>query len=240
MSAFGPERTCASAPHMSAFGGKADIAVAGKMSAFDQKRTLMQVGQALTSHAGPRDSCNDRSEELMKPHVTVIAAAMLAGATGAVFAASEVVTMNAIDANGVGKKIGTLRLSDTKSGLEITPQLTSLPAGNHGFHVHVNPNCGSGPGPNGQPAAGLAAGGHYDPANTGKHLGPLGEGHKGDMPLLTVDASGKATKTVIAPHLTVADVKGRSVMIHAGGDNYSDQPAPLGGGGGRIACGVVR
>jgi len=28
-------------------------------------------------------------------------------------------------------------------------------------------------------------------------------------------------------------------MIHAGGDNYSDQPEPLGGGGGRIACGVA-
>jgi Cu-Zn family superoxide dismutase len=42
------------------------------------------------------------------------------------------------------------------------------------------------------------------------------------------------------PHLTVADVKGRSIMIHGGGDNYSDQPAPLGGGGARIACGVVR
>ena len=41
------------------------------------------------------------------------------------------------------------------------------------------------------------------------------------------------------PHLTVADVKGHSIMIHVGGDNYSDQPAPLGGGGARIACGVV-
>ena len=88
-----------------------------------------------------------------------------------------------------------------------------------------------------QPAAGMAAGGHYDPANTGKHLGPQGEGH---MPVLTVDASGKATKAVTAPHLTVADVKGRSIMIHSGGDNYSDQPAPLGGGGARIACGVAR
>jgi Cu-Zn family superoxide dismutase len=28
-------------------------------------------------------------------------------------------------------------------------------------------------------------------------------------------------------------------MIHAGGDNYADQPAPLGGGGARIACGVI-
>ena len=28
-------------------------------------------------------------------------------------------------------------------------------------------------------------------------------------------------------------------MIHAGGDNYSDQPKPNGGGGARIACGVI-
>ena len=40
------------------------------------------------------------------------------------------------------------------------------------------------------------------------------------MPVLTVDSSGKATKTIIAPHVAVADVKGRSIMIHAGGDNY--------------------
>ena len=72
----------------------------------------------------------------------------------------------------------------------------------------------------------MAAGGHYDPANTGKHLGPLGEGHKGDMPVLTVDASGKAGKTLVALHLTVADVKGRSIMIHAGGDNYSASRRP--------------
>jgi hypothetical protein len=40
--------------------------------------------------------------------------------------------------------------------------------------------------------------------------------------------------------LTLADVKGRSIVIHAGDDNYFDQPAPLGGGGARIACGVAK
>ena len=175
----------------------------------------------------------------MRSNVVTLAAATLVTGASAAYAASETITMNAIDANGVGKEIGTLVLSDTQTGLQITPQLVGLPPGDHGFHVHVNPNCGPGPGPNGQPAAGMAAGGHYDPANTGKHLGPHGEGHKGDMPVLTVDASGKATEAVVVPHLTVADVKGRSIMIHAGGDNYSDQPAPLGGGGARIACGVV-
>jgi Cu-Zn family superoxide dismutase len=29
-------------------------------------------------------------------------------------------------------------------------------------------------------------------------------------------------------------------MIHAGGDNYSDTPKPLGGGGDRLVCGVVK
>jgi superoxide dismutase, Cu-Zn family len=175
----------------------------------------------------------------MKAHIVTLASVIVAAGAGAAYAANETVSMNAIDANGVGKEIGTLRLSDTKEGLEITPGLARLPPGDHGFHVHVNPNCGPGNGPNGQPAAGMAAGDHYDPANTGKHRGPLGEGHKGDLPVLTVDESGKATKDVVAPHLTVADVKGHSIMIHVGGDNYSDQPAPLGGGGARIACGVV-
>ena len=174
----------------------------------------------------------------MKIYIVTLAAAIVTA--GAAYAANETVTMNMIDANGVGKSIGTLDLTDTNEGLRITPQLDGLPPGDHGFHVHVNPNCGPGNGPNGQPAAGIAAGGHYDPASTGKHLGPLGDGHKGDLSVLTVDPSGKATKAVVAPHLTVAEVKGHSIMIHAGGDNYSDQPAALGGGGARIACGVAK
>lgn len=87
--------------------------------------------------------------------------------------------------------------------------------------------------------AGLAAGGHYDPQSTGAHHGPKGEGHKGDLPALTVSATGSANQKLIAPRLSVADLQGRSIMIHEGGDNYSDKPKPLGGGGGRVACGVV-
>jgi Cu-Zn family superoxide dismutase len=28
-------------------------------------------------------------------------------------------------------------------------------------------------------------------------------------------------------------------MVHVGGDNFSDQPEPLGGGGARIGCGIA-
>jgi hypothetical protein len=86
----------------------------------------------------------------------------------------------------------------------------------------------------GKPAAGFAAGGHYDPGHTKKHLGPLSTaGHRGDLPVLVVDSRGDATEAVTAPHLAVEQIRGRSIMIHAGSDNYSDTPAPLGGGGAR-------
>jgi superoxide dismutase, Cu-Zn family len=119
-------------------------------------------------------------EEIMKAHVVILIAAIMVSGIGAVYATSATVNITAIDANGVGKQIGTLHLSDTKAGLQITPRLAGVPAGDHGLHVHVNPNCGPGNGRNGQPAAGMAAGDHYDPASTGKHRGPLGERHKGD------------------------------------------------------------
>lgn len=44
---------------------------------------------------------------------------------------------------------------------------------------------------------------------------------------------------VLAPRLKLDDLRARSLMIHIGGDNHADHPMPLGGGGGRLACGVM-
>lgn len=148
------------------------------------------------------------------------------------------VSMFKIDANGVGAEIGTLMLMDSRGGLRIVPALGSLPPGPHGFHLHENPNCGPAM-KDGRMQAGLAAGPHYDPNATGKHAGPQGNGHRGDLPVLNVDANGNATETMNALHLSVNDVRGRAFVVHEGGDNFADQPKPLGGGGARIACGTV-
>jgi Cu-Zn family superoxide dismutase len=156
-----------------------------------------------------------------------------------VFAADAVVTMNLVSEQGVGKSIGTITISEGPTGLVFTPKLTDLAPGVHGFHVHQNADCAAGM-KEGKTVPGLAAGGHYDPANAGKHEGPQGKGHLGDLPALTVGADGKAVTAVSAPRLKMADLKGRSLMIHAGGDNYADQPAPLGGGGARVACGAIK
>jgi len=148
------------------------------------------------------------------------------------------VTMYKIDAKGVGPEIGTLMFASTRKGLRIEAALGGLPPGDHGFHIHQKPDCGPGM-KDGKLAAGIAAGDHYDPQATGKHLGPEGPGHRGDMPILRVDRDGNATDVMFVMRLSVRDLRGRAIMIHEGGDNYSDQPKPLGGGGARIACGVV-
>jgi len=155
-------------------------------------------------------------------------------------AATARATINSIDVNGVGPVIGTVTFKDSKYGLIVTPDISGLPVGAHGFHIHEKGACGAAE-HEGQVTAGFAAGGHYDPDHTGKHLGPYNaESHKGDLPVLVVGADGEATLPVLAPRLTIKDVLGRSVMIHAGADNYSDQPDPSGGGGTRVACGVIK
>jgi len=159
--------------------------------------------------------------------------------SGVVFAGDVTIKVSLVNDQGVGKEIGTIMASDSKYGLMLTPQLSDLTPGLHGFHVHDKPDCSHAM-KEGRAVAALAAGGHYDPANTGKHEGPYGNGHLGDLPALYVSGDGKATLPVLAPRLKVADIKGRSLMIHAGGDNYSDSPAGLGGGGARSACGLVK
>jgi Cu/Zn superoxide dismutase len=85
----------------------------------------------------------------------------------------------------------------------------------------------------------LAAGGHFDPKETKQHGEPWGDGHLGDLPPLTVATDGTSVSPVHAPRLRLSDVRHRSLMVHAGGDNHSDHPMPLGGGGARVACGVI-
>lgn len=152
--------------------------------------------------------------------------------------ADVVVPMNLVDENGVGAPIGTVTASETAYGVVFTPSLSQLPPGLHGFHVHEKPSCAPGE-KDGRKVAALGAGPHYDPKGTGKHGLPWGDGHLGDLPALYVDAEGKASYPVLAPRLKLADLSGRSLMVHAGGDNHADHPQPLGGGGARFACGVI-
>lgn len=166
-----------------------------------------------------------------------IMALTLAVAASSAFA-DTVVPIHNVDQNGVGERIGEVTITETESGLVFTPALQGLSAGLHGFHLHQNASCEPSESDGTITPAG-AAGGHYDPDNAGAHGTPWGDGHLGDLPALFVDSDGSATHPVLAPRLKASDLAGRAIMIHAGGDNYSDHPQALGGGGGRVACGTV-
>lgn len=153
--------------------------------------------------------------------------------------ADVTVPMQQVDEKGVGATVGQITISENKYGLVFTPALQGLTPGLHGFHLHQNASCEPKEKDGKMMAAG-AAGGHYDPANSNAHGTPWGEGHLGDLPALYVDANGNAGQPVLAPRLKMADLQGRALMVHAGGDNHSDHPAALGGGGARVTCGVIK
>lgn len=168
----------------------------------------------------------------------LIAAMALACATAAQ-AASEELTLHEVTAQGIGAAIGKVTISETPYGLQFAPALTGLKPGIHGFHVHAKGSCEPAT-MEGKAVAAGAAGGHFDPQNSGKHLGPYADGHLGDLPAIFVTDDGKADYPVVAPRIkTLSEIKGKALMVHVGGDNHADHPQPLGGGGARFACGVI-
>ena len=115
--------------------------------------------------------------------------------------------------DGLGAKIGTVSFTDTPSGAKISFDLKGLPTGLHGMHVHQNGTCMPGPAKDGTIIAAGAAGGHFDPAMTAMHMGPMGMGHMGDLPILTVAADGTAKGEAMAPHIAhVTALKGHAIM----------------------------
>jgi superoxide dismutase, Cu-Zn family len=168
--------------------------------------------------------------------LTLILAAIASQAS----AADLTVTMRRVTQDGTSDTLGTITITASSAGTTFALDLHGLPAGQHGFHVHENDTCA----PTlmgGVRIPGGAAGEHLDPDTTGKHAGPLGDGHLGDLPVIEAGVSGTAKLSVTAPRIKNVEVlRGHSLVIQIGGDNYSDSPGRDGGGGGRFACGVIQ
>jgi Cu-Zn family superoxide dismutase len=171
----------------------------------------------------------------------LLGASLLCIATSAGAAENVIqVPVNSISADGIGKQTGTLTIAPVSGGVSFTPDLRGFGPGAHAFHVHEKPDCGPGAS-NGRPVAGLAAGAHYNGA--GGHDGMAGHGQmamamRGDLPELMAAADGTVTKSVVKKDLTLAELHGRSVMIHEYGEQPSD-PAKPKGGGARVACAII-
>jgi Cu-Zn family superoxide dismutase len=170
---------------------------------------------------------------------SALAVAVLLGFAAPALAAKPLkVKLSSVTAEGVGKPVGTVTIKETKDGVTLETDLKGLPPGEHGFHMHEKASCEAAD-KDGKMTAAQGAGAHFDPDATKAHKGPGGGGHKGDLPKITVSDKGVSKEKLEVKGLKLADFAGHSLMIHAGGDNYSDSPKPLGGGGDRIVCGVV-
>lgn len=122
---------------------------------------------------------------------------------------------------------GTVSFYGTRRGVLVVTEAENLPKNNGVFaiHIHEGEDC-SGTADN--PFSG--AGGHFDKCGR-EH--PF---HSGDLPPLFSNG-GYAFSAVLTDRFSINDIIGKTVIIHAGADDFKSQPA--GGAGERIACGVI-
>jgi len=137
-----------------------------------------------------------------------------------------------------GADNGTVTFRPTKSGmLNIVVEMTNLPPGSHGLHIHEKGAC--------DPAGGFeSAGGHYA---GGKEHGIDNESgpHAGDLPNVHVGENGVLKVELFTDRLSLGeggtnplmDADGSAVVLHQDPDDYASDPS--GHSGHRISCGVI-
>ncbi len=134
-----------------------------------------------------------------------------------------------------GQPVGSATLTQTPHGVLISAQLHNIPPGVHAFHIHTVGEC--------TPPF-TSAGGHFNPASREHGIENAAGMHAGDMPNITVPASGTVEFQVLNTITSlqdgpnrILDDDGASLMVHATADDYESDPA--GNAGARIACGVI-
>ncbi len=137
-----------------------------------------------------------------------------------------------------GAFVGIAILTELPEGVRVQLRAEGLPPGEHALHIHETGRC--------EPPDFRSAGGHFNPF--GKRHGlenPEGP-HVGDLPNVRVDENGSLDGELLAGEVTLRpgarnsllDADGSALVIHAGPDDYTSDPA--GNAGPRIACGVVQ
>jgi Cu-Zn family superoxide dismutase len=135
--------------------------------------------------------------------------------------------------NSAGQSIGTIRAWQTPGGISFRIDASGLPPGIHGIHVHGVGRC--------DPPDFASAGSHWNPASRKHGLNNPAGPHAGDLPNVTVAASGVLQETVALPHATLAqllDADGAALVLHAAADDNMTDPS--GNSGARIACAVIQ
>jgi Cu-Zn family superoxide dismutase len=136
--------------------------------------------------------------------------------------------------SATGQPMGEARLVAAGNGIALHVMAMGLPAGQHGLHLHAVGRCA--------PPDFASAGPHLNPQAKMHGMDNPQGAHLGDLPNLTVAATGKGelTATLMGSRAELEpllfDADGTAIVIHAGQDDYRTDPS--GNSGGRIACGA--
>ena len=140
-------------------------------------------------------------------------------------------------ANAQGQKIGTAMVHPSGGGVRIDVEVSQLPPGTHGIHIHTVGKC-EGP-------AFASAGSHFNQTSK-KHGKDSPDGpHAGDLLNIEVGADGTGKVSLLDANATLGDGPnslfhegGTALVIHEKADDYKTDPS--GNSGARIACGVIQ
>jgi Cu-Zn family superoxide dismutase len=139
--------------------------------------------------------------------------------------------------NTQGQKIGTATIRQSGGGVHMNVEVSKLPPGKHGIHVHTVGKC---EGPDF-----TSAGAHFNPTSK-KHGKDNPEGpHAGDLLNIEVAADGSGKTSLSDSNVILSGgpsslfhKSGTALVIHEKPDDYKTDPA--GNSGARIACGVIK
>ena len=172
----------------------------------------------------------------MKNHTKLLAVAAVAVAALLAPAAVVADMASAEILDPSGSVVGTATFEQTPSGVLMYVEVAGLPPGAHGIHLHAAGSCA----PDFTHATG-----HINPDGVPHGLRHPDGPDSGDLPNLYVGADGSAMAEFFTTGVSVAggdmpallDEDGAAVIIHEQPDDHLTQP--IGGAGGRIACGVI-
>lgn len=125
-----------------------------------------------------------------------------------------------IFSKGIGKKV------------KMVIYTKNLTPGEHAVHIHEKGDCSA--------PDGTSAGGHWNPTKEKHGKWGHGEHHKGDIGNLIANEKGEATLIFqtdawcLGCNDETKNIIGKSIIIHAKGDDFKTQPT--GDAGGRVGC----
>lgn len=150
---------------------------------------------------------------------------------------SEIITISIpLEARSDSKASGKVVFTEENGVVTMYGEVNGLTSGLHAVHLHEKSDCSD--------PEGMSTGGHWNP--TFERHGKWGDAegyHKGDIGNFEADGNGFGVISFATDQWCIGcgdetkDIMGKSVIVHAGVDDFVTQPT--GDAGGRISCGGI-